>query len=836
MKRVKGFSLIEVIVAIVLLGIVATGIMPSLSFSYRNLRQSQVFTQDTYDYQEKIEKLIEAKKGEDPTDPLTTRTVSIFGKNITGHVIRVNDKTSSDMTVFVAKDSIPNVVPVIAAAPEIKVYNGAMLHTPVSPLDMTNASLTMSSQDPLITNETKPSFLMFVYRWYLSPEMDSSVTAPTKTKEYTAIKEWNEAKAALTFEQSNNLSFIPNIEADYNKLNIKSLQTALSLTEEEWINQFGNRYIMYGVTPYATSGRIGKEMLSNKIYIEAPKLVINSAKFTANNRIVEVTFNNDIKSNIEVDKILTNAALGTIVSAVKSNTDPKVMLLTFDQDLPTNTAVTGNQILRGGVDHNTYGEISIWGEGQPDGRFTIQPYVPIIATSLTVSPTSAVLEIDEELQLTATMLPAGANEALQWISSNTNIATVVDGLVTAKAFGTTTITVRTLDGRLSATSAMTVLSNSIPTAGLTLHLKSDESYKNVVSETVWSDLSGNNNHFRQNTGNKMPQQFPNALNGLPSIKFDGGDSLVGPVNGLTSSTGLLTFDAVKDSPFTMFIVSRAYDSSSQGTFISKSGGWGTAATYSFGRNTNDYFQQVIKGKNDANQSLANDYYNVHMTQWTGESSMSQHLYLLNGVLKNNHNSIGTIVNQNTERVAIGAANSGDSNYLKGDIMEVIIYNRVLSISEVDLIGQYFNNRYFEKVFTFDDKQPFNGGNPGYNHITNFKIENGFMSGTLNGNDPYILSKPNLNIEIGNSRKLVVRMKNQTTSTMAQIYFTTETSTGYSESKRVDFVIQPNSDYVDYVIDMSQNTNWVGLIKELRIDPATSVNTGSFSIDYVKLTY
>lgn len=480
MKRVKGFSLIEVIVAIVLLGIVATGIMPSLSFSYRNLRQSQVFTQDTYDYQEKIEQLIEAKKGEDPTDPLTTRTVSIFGKNITGHVIRVNDKTSSDMTVFVAKDSIPNVVPVIAAAPEIKVYNGAMLHTPVSPLDMTNASLTMSSQDPLITNETKPSFLMFVYRWYLSPEMDSSVTAPTKTKEYTAIKEWNEAKAALTFEQSNNLSFIPNIEADYNKLNIKSLQTALSLTEEEWINQFGNRYIMYGVTPYATSGRIGKEMLSNKIYIEAPKLVINSAKFTANNRIVEVTFNNDIKSSIEVDKILTNAALGTMVSAVKSNTDPKVMLLTFDQDLPTNTAVTGNQILRGGVDHNTYGEISIWGEGQPDGRFTIQPYVPIIATSLTVSPTSAVLELDEELQLTATMLPAGANEALQWISSNTNIATVVDGLVTAKAFGTTTITVRTLDGRLSATCAITV--DHIPLIVKAGYLKDDGHTGNRVNK------------------------------------------------------------------------------------------------------------------------------------------------------------------------------------------------------------------------------------------------------------------------------------------------------------------------------------------------------------------
>lgn len=487
MKKVKGFSLIEVIVAIVLLGIVATGIMPTLSFSYRNLRQSQVFTQDTYDYQEKMEQLIEEKKGEDPTDPLTTKTVTIFGKSITGHIIRVNDKASSDMTVFVAKDSIPNVVPVIAAAPEIKVYNGAMLHTPVTPLDMTNASLTMSSVDPLITNETKPSFLMFVYRWYLSDEMDRTATAPTKTKEYTAIKEWNEAKAALTFEQSNNLSFIPNIEADYNKLNISSLRTALALSEEEWINQFGNRYVMYGVTPYATSGRIGKEMLSNKVYIEAPKLTINSAKFTANNRIVEVTFNNDIQSDIEVDKILPNASLGTIVSAVRSGTDSKVIHLTFDQNLPTNTSVAGNQILRGGVSHATYGDISIWGEGQPDGRFTIQPYVPIIATSLTVSPTTAVLDLDEEIQLTATMLPAGANEALQWISSNTNVATVVDGLVTAKAFGSATITVRTLDGRLSATSAITV--DHIPLIVKAGYLK-DDGHAGTQVNKVYVEFDG----------------------------------------------------------------------------------------------------------------------------------------------------------------------------------------------------------------------------------------------------------------------------------------------------------------------------------------------------------
>lgn len=487
MKKYKGITLVEIILAIVLMGIIVTGFLPSLSFSYRHLRQSQVFTQEVYDYQEKIEQLIEQKKREEPTDPLTTKTVSIFGKQIKGHLIRVNDSASSDMTVFVAKESIPNIVPVISTAPEIKVYNGGLLLSPSSPIDMTNASLTMTSIDPLITNETKSSFLMYVYRWYLSDEMESSIAAPTNTKEYTAIKEWNEAKAELTFAQSNNLSFIPNIKTDYNKLNISSLKTELSLSEEAWINQFGNRYVMYGVTPYSNSGRIGKELLSNKIYLEAPKLVIESAKFTSDKRVIEITFNSEIKTDILTDKLMMNSSLGVLTSAVRSNLDHKVMIVTFDRDLPTNTVVTDNQIQRGGVSHLTYGYISIWGSGQPEGRFTIQPHIPIVATKLTVAPISAVLDIDETIQLVSNMLPNGANDEIQWISSNESVATVADGLVTAIGFGTANITVKTLDGRLTANCAVTVI--HVPEIVKAGYLKDDGHTGNKVNK-IYVEFNG----------------------------------------------------------------------------------------------------------------------------------------------------------------------------------------------------------------------------------------------------------------------------------------------------------------------------------------------------------
>lgn len=105
-NRKRGFTLVEVVVAMVSLGIVASVFIPSMTFGFRNLINSAKFTQDAFDYQQKIENLIEEKQKIAPTDPASTRTIRVFGKDVTGHVIRVNDKTSSDVTVFVPKNSI----------------------------------------------------------------------------------------------------------------------------------------------------------------------------------------------------------------------------------------------------------------------------------------------------------------------------------------------------------------------------------------------------------------------------------------------------------------------------------------------------------------------------------------------------------------------------------------------------------------------------------------------------------------------------------------------------------------------------------------------------------
>ena len=86
---------------------------------------------------------------------------------------------------------------------------------------------------------------------------------------------------------------------------------------------------------------------------------------------------------------------------------------------------------------------------------------PVAVTGVSVSPTSASLDVNETLQLVATVSPEDAtNKDVTWSSNNTSVATVSStGIVTGIGEGTATITVTTDDGGYTATSSVTVTDN-----------------------------------------------------------------------------------------------------------------------------------------------------------------------------------------------------------------------------------------------------------------------------------------------------------------------------------------------------------------------------------------
>ena len=84
---------------------------------------------------------------------------------------------------------------------------------------------------------------------------------------------------------------------------------------------------------------------------------------------------------------------------------------------------------------------------------------PVISvSSVSLNKTTTNLEKGNSVTLTAAVSPSNAtNKAVAWTSSNTNIAAVdANGKVTAKAAGTATITVETVDGKKTATCKVTV--------------------------------------------------------------------------------------------------------------------------------------------------------------------------------------------------------------------------------------------------------------------------------------------------------------------------------------------------------------------------------------------
>ncbi|GAP71556.1 bacterial Ig-like domain [Candidatus Symbiothrix dinenymphae] len=110
-----------------------------------------------------------------------------------------------------------------------------------------------------------------------------------------------------------------------------------------------------------------------------------------------------------------------------------------------------------------------------DGSKTATCEVTVSATSVavtgvTLNKPSTTLVIGGQETLTPNIAPNNAtNQNVTWSSSNGAVATVSNGVVTAKAAGTATITVTTADGNKTATCTVTVSATSVAVTGVTLN-------------------------------------------------------------------------------------------------------------------------------------------------------------------------------------------------------------------------------------------------------------------------------------------------------------------------------------------------------------------------------
>lgn len=95
-----------------------------------------------------------------------------------------------------------------------------------------------------------------------------------------------------------------------------------------------------------------------------------------------------------------------------------------------------------------------------DGSFTDECEVTVstvAVTGVTLDQDTLTMSVGDTETLVATVAPANATDkTVTWSSDDSTIASVVDGVVTAEAAGTATITVTTTDGSFTDTCSVTV--------------------------------------------------------------------------------------------------------------------------------------------------------------------------------------------------------------------------------------------------------------------------------------------------------------------------------------------------------------------------------------------
>ena len=137
-------------------------------------------------------------------------------------------------------------------------------------------------------------------------------------------------------------------------------------------------------------------------------------------------------------------------------------------------------------------------------------------TNVTLDKNNITLDIEETATLKATVYPEdAANKAVNWTSSNSAVADVVNGIVTAKEVGETTITVITEDGNFTAECIVTVTPEWPP-----LGMTGSGTIENPWQINTADHLRTLSLYVNARNGDATIGQYYKLMNDIDLIKFN----------------------------------------------------------------------------------------------------------------------------------------------------------------------------------------------------------------------------------------------------------------------------------------------------------------------------
>lgn len=264
---------------------------------------------------------------------------------------------------------------------------------------------------------------------FFSGPNDNKLTINTKTDVESIIV--NPKNISLTVGKTYTLSVIVSPSTATNK-NVTFTSTDATVAT---VDQNGNvKAIKVGTATIIVASNNGKK--SNCVVnVTANKVPITS-----------ITLNQNDVTLVEGESITLKANI-TPTNATEHG-------LTWTSSNPSVATVTGGKVTAKKVGTTL---ITVMTENKKIAICDIEVKPKVIeVSSVSLNVTASKIKIGEVITLSATITPNSATDkSLKWTSSNNSVATVLDGKVTAKNVGETTITVQTKNNK-TATAKITI--------------------------------------------------------------------------------------------------------------------------------------------------------------------------------------------------------------------------------------------------------------------------------------------------------------------------------------------------------------------------------------------
>ncbi|MFA5235421.1 MAG: Ig-like domain-containing protein [Bacilli bacterium] len=266
------------------------------------------------------------------------------------------------------------------------------------------------------------------------------------------------------------------------------------------------------------------------------------------------------------------------------------------------------------IDHPEYA-CKIWGSYNANTQ-SVCSASQISPTSISLTPSSASISKGGTRQLSVNVTPSNADASVTWSSSNTNVATVSNGLVTAVAEGSATITATsTVDTAIKGTCAVTVTPQVAPTS-LTMNKSTATiSVGNTTTLGVTASPAGANNSViwsSSNTGVAL------VNNGVVSGISEGSATITATstVAPSVSATSTITVNQVSEETTTYTFTSNNWNATSGGS----SANWYSGMAGNLFLNNGVQVSTGVSGAYANSPTTFSDLQSVTITYCTNSSS------------------------------------------------------------------------------------------------------------------------------------------------------------------------------------------------------------------------